>query len=178
MVDSEFVKLLFNNRQDTRGDHCWHIYFPLLRKFALFNIYKRYLVKQQLMVPQTMNWSFAIIFYKTLERGDVSNTLDTTVEPSKSEFPPQMSRSRYFSFYFHCIKIPVNRNPSTLDKLSIISKRFQHYVTPLNRTTFVSPKLFWQYMCWHSYTRCFIQIAISRVRVYIMAVRMQLKTAW
>ena len=88
MVDSEFVKLLFNNRQDTRGDHCWHIYFPLLRKFA--------------------------------------NTLDTTVEPSKSEFPPQMSRSRYFSFYFHCIKIPVNRNPSTLDKLSIISKRVQH----------------------------------------------------
>jgi len=25
--------------------------------------------------------------------------------------------------------------------------------TPLNRITFLSPKLFWQYMCWYNYTR-------------------------
>ena len=33
---------------------------------------------------------------------------------SKLEFPPtkQMSKSRIFSFYLHCIKIPANRNPS------------------------------------------------------------------
>jgi len=55
---------------------------------------------------------------------------------SKPEFPRNPT---IFSFYFHCIKILVNRNssiPETGQAFYIISKRFQHYFTPLDRTTF------------------------------------------
>jgi len=70
-----------------------------------------------------------------------------TVEPLKTRTSvnrnsletEQFAKSRIFSFYFHCIKVPVNWNPSIPEtgQAFYYSKQFQHYFTPLNRTAFV-----------------------------------------
>jgi len=78
-------------------------------------------------------------------------------------------------------RTPLFRKP---DKLSIISKQLQHYITPINQTTlFVTQIVLTIHVLTQLHkvftpvTSCgFIQITISRVRVYIIAVRMELKT--
>jgi len=120
MEDWLFQISLFNYRQKTNKHKCWTTWCILI-----------YMVHTDLLG----------LYWTTVEPLKTGNSVNRNSLETE-----QLAWSRIFSLYFHCIKIPVNRNPSILET----GQAFYYFLTI---STFLSPKLFWQYMCWHNYTR-------------------------